>query len=214
MANNFKDDYVEIKDYSKNILRNNPRNITCDEVISIAYINLIDSKKDYSFELFKKLILNIILNYYENKTVSLDAPKQLNVKEDCSDYKICSGKCQQMLPKSMYYTHNNIYGKSTEAYECKKCMAKRAMEWKKNNKERFNEIYKNHYKNANIRRKKYRANLELWYVRDTMLRKYKGQQKYTIEQLDNNPQLIIDFRQKLIEKRTKRFNKIIANLKT
>jgi len=204
----FEEDYSKFRKYADSLLFKHKRNKEADEIINDVYIKFVSSGEEYSYELFRKLIYFEILQAGEDRTLSLDAPKQKAIVQDSSDYKRCTGECGLLLPKAMFYTHRNIRGLWTEAYECKKCMSKRSMEWAEKNPERAKEHERKSQKSISIKKRQGRANLDYWYVKE-VLRAGHG---YTTEYLNEHPEVIEAHRKIILEKRMKKFNKELSKL--
>ena len=101
----FEQDYNKLVSYSKDaISNNNIGNILAEDVVNDTYIYLIENNIDYTFDVAKKKILNLIITEKQiNHGTALNTSEKYHTGQQVNEEKYCK-KCDEVKPISAFYS--------------------------------------------------------------------------------------------------------------
>lgn len=122
----FEHNYNGLVAYAKGIIRNSGLNIDPDDIINDAYIDLVNSKRDYNRDEFKRLMSKIAFKQTDGRLIQLDDFRKTSVTPD----QISCNKCRQAKPIGAFEIMK-VKGFEYPRKTCKACVYERVKERRK-----------------------------------------------------------------------------------
>ena len=218
----FESDYKELLRYATFKVNSLQLNVLPEDLINDTYIKLFDKK--YGLELYKKEINNLSLIEKHNSTNHISWGEKGSTLGNFKGDFTCI-KCKEVKPSSEFRVELRKCGKKQLRTACKECESKIRSTYKyKYDLTYYNKIkVTTKYKRQNRHRvKKYvEKNRDNWniYLRerykndslnlsDSYVIKRLKSLKYSVEDIKQNPNLITEYRQRIIKKRVKKVGKL------
>lgn len=200
----FDKDYFEILKYAKTLKNKHNSDVEVEELVSETYVRLFGNEDYvYSFDSFKKeLYAFLFQDKREAKPLELGTKwgKQAEFKQD-----VCCDRCKEVKPASMFGI-NKIKGQHPYLKNiCLKCECEKIKLFYKTPKGKATRLrnFKKYVDNNRAEWNRYnreRDKVAKENLTDVYIRKLL-RAKYTTQYILDHPQLVIDYRNKLLKKR-------------